>query len=105
MGTKPYKKPYQKPLPKEDEEEDEGKDNDTRSSIVPTDSWLNRHGNAVYVNIPKSDVRYTTDKDGNQRISFITSVSSLDDLVKGYRMKEGNVKKPISGVNLGRFED
>jgi len=63
-------------------------------SIVPTDSWLNQKGNAIYVNIPEKDVILTVGKDGNKRLSFITSVVAVKNMVDGEK----------KGVNLGRFE-
>jgi len=84
-------KPYKKPLPKGNASKDTKTE---KSGIVPTESWLNVHGNAVFVNIPESDAVLVDTKYG-KKISFITSLESLKRLVAG----------EIQGVNLGKFED
>lgn len=58
--------------------------------IVPTDSWINVKGKAIYVNISEKDVRVV-----NGRVSFITSLVSIQDLASGEKQ----------GVKLGRFQD
>jgi len=77
-----------KSLPKVD-------DTPTKGTIVPTDSWLNRKDNAVYVNIPEKDVVLIVGTDGKKRLSFITSVNSLARIVNG----------EIKGTNLGKFSE
>jgi hypothetical protein len=85
----------QEALPKEAGETDTSK----RGSIVPTDSWLNRKGNAIYVNIPEKDIILTENKYG-KRLSFVTSVEAVSNLVTG-KNKDG---KAVTGTKLGRFE-
>jgi hypothetical protein len=65
-----------------------------KSGIEQTESWLNVHGNAVYLNIPESDIKITESEYGNKLV-MVTSLKSLKKLVDG----------EIAGVNLGRFED
>jgi hypothetical protein len=89
----------QKTMPKKTQttlqEKEKASDARQSGSIVPTSSWINVKGKAVYVNIPEADIRLTTGKDGSKRISFITSMVSLENLVSGKNL----------GVNLGRFQD
>lgn len=65
-----------------------------KGNIIPSKTWLNTHGNAVFLNMPKEDVRITKSKYGD-KVVLITSLDSLKRLVDG----------EIAGVNLGRFED
>lgn len=65
------------------------------SGIQATDSWINVKGKAVYVNIPEKDVKLVKNGKYGKRVSFITSLDSLQRLVDG----------EIGGVNLGTFEE
>lgn len=80
----------QKSLPKKEASES---DNSKKGSIVPTDSWINVKGKAVYVNIPEKDVILVSTEYG-KRLSFITSLDSLKKMVDG----------TTQGTKLGRFE-
>jgi hypothetical protein len=73
---------------------DEAEKTDKKSGIIPTNSWLNVHGKAVFLNIdPKDIVVVKSDKYGD-RVTFITSLEALRQIVEGEKQ----------GANLGRFE-
>jgi hypothetical protein len=85
--VKPMAKKTQKTLPPE---ENASETPVKSGKIVPTDSWINVKGKAIYVNIPEKDIRVV-----NGRVSFITSLVSIQDLASGEKL----------GVKLGRFQD
>jgi hypothetical protein len=66
----------------------------TGSGIEQTNSWLNVHGQAVFLNIPEADIKITKSEYGN-KIVMVTSLSAIKKLASGENQ----------GVNLGRFED
>ncbi len=67
-----------------------------KTGIIPTDSWINvsENGKAVFINIPEKDL-VLTEYQGEQRVSFVTSMVSIENLVNGKN----------KGVKLGRFKD
>jgi len=86
-------KKYQKPLPKPSN--DEADDDNKSSGFVETDSWINGHGKAVYINVPEKDIIVTVDKKYGNRLTLVTSLATLKRFVDG----------EIQGVPLSRFKD
>lgn len=70
-------------------------DNGYSGKIVPTNSWINVKGKAVYVNIPEADIHIVDSKEYGRRVSFITSLAALKGIASGEK----------KGAQLGRFED
>lgn len=63
-------------------------------SIQKTNTWLNVHNKAVYLNIPEADIKLVNTEYGKKAV-FVTSLDSIKRLASG----------EIQGVNLGTFED
>lgn len=75
--------------------DDESDDRESGSGIVKTDTWLNVKGKAVFLNIPKKDIKLVKNGKYGERVSFITSLDSIKRLADG----------EIEGVNLGTFAE